>query len=405
MKCLFLGHLANHATIGRVAAFKAAGYEMLLINVGAANGLMGEYPIDEVAIIDDWHKRRLDPYYRVVKKRFMGHMKCHRIIKSSIEYFRIIGMLSENINLEMELRQVISTCRPDFAVLHFGTGAIHYARIIKRVQPNLPVIDILNLLPSNLALGGKKNISLLVEMASYHHWLGKIDGVIFASKEMHDFAERQFGKLGKNITILPDYLPKDFQYADNSEREQLDVDDDNPSVIFLGAPERFGNKLDDVDEEFMKLACEKVHVYSSAISDRVVATGFGHRYHNLSNHDVFRGLLSKYANSFDAALVTYNKEMINKEERFRSTLPTRFFSALSAGIPVAVREGFVSCSRFVADQKIGFTYKDEKDLKSKLLDKAAMFQLRNKANEMRKQFHAEAQSILIGRFVEKLFNR
>ena len=402
LKCLFIGNLANHSCIGRVAALKAAQFDVSLVNVGRKNFLKDTYPVPEAKIVADWFEEEVDPHYRRITKRHRGlHLR-----RCLMEYLRIIRLIPEENQLRERVRQLFLSLQPDFVVVHYGTDAIHYARVINRVMPQVPVIDILNLLPSNLAkgLGKKINILLFIEMTSYRYWLGKIDGVVYASKEMEDYARRAFAASGLNSLILPDYLPKSFQASCNSRIERHVEFDNNPSVIFLGAPERWGGQLDDVDEEFMRLANERIHIFSSTISDEVIATGFGHRYPRLGDEDVFAGKLSEFAMNFDAAIITYNN-LIQGEERFRSTLPTRFFMALAAAIPIAVREGFESCERFVAENAIGFSFRSAADLRSKLLDRKMISKLRNKASDMRKHMNGEAQAEDIRGFVREIIGR
>ena len=383
MRCLFIGPLANHAVIGRVAAFVAAGCEVYLVNASSSDvdWLRDGYPISQAQIVDYW----MDPFYR-------GES---RIKRFTLEYLRSLAWIPEEPQLVGRLRALVRAINPCFAVVHYGEYAIHYARILKRVEPQLPAIDIVNLLPSHVNF--REGISRLLrgwsgrlEESNYRHWLKRVEATVFASPEMLDFAQDKFGVPESKSYILPDYLPLAFQGQADGPLTASDASDGDPRVIFLGAPQRYGVVIDSIDDQFLALANEHIHVYSGALSERVRSTGFGHCYRMFSDQEVFAGRLAEFASRFDAALITYN--VPRRQERFRSTYPTRFFSALTAGIPIAVRAGLLdACERFVMEHGIGFAYTSAADLRRKLMDKEMLSKCRRRAQECKEFMNAEAQ--------------
>ena len=59
IKCLFIGSLANHAVIGRVAALVASDCDVYLIDAGDHPWIYGEYPIKNAKRIGQWK----DPFF------------------------------------------------------------------------------------------------------------------------------------------------------------------------------------------------------------------------------------------------------------------------------------------------------------------------------------------------------
>ncbi len=399
LRCLIIGPLANHAFIGRVAAFAAAGYDIYLIDgtTDYVEWLANDYPIKQAKIISFLE----DPYYREPSKnkRFF------------FEFLRIMGLLAEDRPMSQQISCLVKKYEIDFIVTHYGTHAIHFSRILKRITPDIPVINIINLVPSSINMRTGLSKVLLgssgrIEMLSYRKWLKKIDGVIYANEKMKKYAADKLRAGNVEYAILPDYLPMAFYAKISPEFKQQEriINDSNPKVIFLGAPERYGSVIDSLDKEFMELAKANIHIFSATIAHDVIATGFGHYYPLMSNSDVFTGKLATFAAQFDAALVTYNIEQ--RHERFRTTFPTRLFSAISAGVPIAIRGGFFdACEEFVVEHQIGFVYDSAPDLRTKLNDRNLLQQCRINVRKKMIEMCAENQKNEIRHFVDKLINK
>lgn len=397
LRCLFIGPIANHAVVGRIAALIAANCDVFLINAGFHGGfwLSGDYLVPQARIVDQLR----DPFF--------GEGSKFKIF--ILEYLRSMALIPEDRRLTSHLRTAISTISPHFVVCHYGQAAIHYSRVIKRLAQHLPVIDIVNLLPSYVNL--KHGISGLIgiggklEDLNYRHWIKQLDAVIFASQEMQDFATNKFGVQEKSSYIFPDYLPIAFQgQVFSNSTIHSDIQDGNPKVVFFGAPERYGHIIDSLDHQFMGIASEQIHIYSGTISDEVVSTGFGHQYPKFTDQEVQMGRLAEFGSQFDAALITY--EVHKQHERFRSTYPTRFFAALAAGIPIAVRAGFFdACERFVIEHKIGFTFVDAADLRRKLMNKQMITACHFRVQECKKNMNAEAQGVQLRDMINSVLER
>jgi hypothetical protein len=73
-------------------------------------------------------------------------------------------------------------------------------------------------------------------------------------------------------------------------------------------------------------------------------------------------------------------------------LPTRFFSALAAGLPIAVRGGiFDAAENFIQSHGNGFVFQTNSELKSKLEDANNMRLYRKNAMHKIVTFTAESQ--------------
>ena len=124
LRCLFVGKLESHATMGRVAALIAAGCETYLVNAGDADWPHKDYPISQARIVD----RLTEPFYR---DRSSSHRK--RFIS---EYLRILGLVPEDRDLAQSLassyqyacrlnllKATRQTC-PDSVLIHRSTNKV-----------------------------------------------------------------------------------------------------------------------------------------------------------------------------------------------------------------------------------------------------------------------------------------
>lgn len=382
MKCLFIGPLGNHAVIGRVAAFAGACDDIVLLDGGSHHWSNNTYPVKNLTV------------YGTLEDEFYRHHQRLRI--RIMEVARLCGAVPEDAALIAEIKSAVRQFNPDFAVLHPGPVASHYLRVIKRSGMRLPAILVPNMLPgyvrpSRIGVASVLHVlSGMAEHLGYSRWLRSADGIIFPSDEMMKYVSQKYGPLPRHTCIIPDYLPKAWQAKRETRGDFGPASRGEASVVFLGAPERYGPVIDSIDDQFMELAAAKVHVYSGAMSDAVCRSGFGHIYPKFSDEEVFAGRLAEFASQFDAALITYNVK--RREERFRSTYPTRFLTALGVGIPIAIRGGiFDACERFVEHYGIGFSYKNEEQLVSRLKDTGKMAAYRRRANQVKAQFSAEEQ--------------
>lgn len=391
---LFMAPLRSPATLGRISALSATGYPLSVVDLGVESAVPQQcYPFSEINEIIPLELGKIDPFYSSKGKLAL----CLDVLKSA-------GIFPENRALGGHIEEILDRTEPCVVVTYFGPVAIRYARLVKKLRPGLPVVCIFGALPSTIELssGLTKYLkrALYPEYNDYRFWFKKLDGLVYTSVEMKDFASRKFGLTDTPSIICPDFLPKTFQPT-NHHKDVIELGTHKPNLIFLGAPERWGTIIDSIDDQFMELAMAGVNIYSGTMREDVIATGYGHIYPRFSDIEVYTGHLAKYASGFDAALITYNVR--SRHERFRSTFPTRFSTALSAGVPIVIKKGiFDACERFVRENEIGYAYESVDDLVAVLADKDRIEDYRHACINIRDEISAESQGDQLRGFLTRV---
>lgn len=380
-KCLFIAPIEAHASIGRLAALVATGYEIHVIDV-SSNDLRFElniYPYNKISS------------YVKMRSNDGDTTGSHPIFSNIVARLRSLGFIAQPSEIINFLSKEIERIRPSIVVTYYGPVGIHFARLIVKINSSLPIISILNLIPSTLNyrqnLAGKFLRVTNPELLNYKSTLKSIGHIVCASPEMSDYVSSEYVIPKTKISILPDYFP-----ASMAVRNSVCIlKQRQPRLIFLGAPERWGGGLDDIDKQLYDIANSGIVIHSGKLSDDVISTNNGFTYPFLSDIDVFNGKLSQLAHDFDAALITYG---INaRHQRFTTTYPTRFFSAISAGIPIVVKSGlYDSVESYISEHAIGFAYSTVDDLKCKLSDVSQMKIFRTNSINHSRTFNSEMQA-------------
>ncbi len=390
-KCLLLAPLEAHATVGRLAAIASSGFELHVVDVSSnpPRFELNQYPFTEI---------KSYKYFNIGS--ILG--KHSQMVHGIVSKLRCVGLIKESRSVIGHLTEEIERVKPDVVVTYYGPIGVQYAKIVKIINRDLPVVSILNLIPSSLdydkTIRGFFFKILNDELNNYTRIIRKLDFIICASQKMKEYVSTKYGVNSNRMAVLPDYFPKSMTF--NSP----DIDGKLPglNLIFLGAPERWGGSLDNIDKQLFGLACSGISIYSGNIADFVKSTNNAFCYPLFSDEEVFSGKLSSYAHKFQVSLITYGID--KRHQRFKTTLPTRFFSALSAGIPIAVRAGlFDAVEAYVEQYQIGFSYQNIEDLKSKLLDQKAMSVYREGAIQHCREYYAESQGIEFKKIFNSLF--
>ncbi len=378
-KCLLIAPLEAHATVGRLAAIASTGFELHVVDV-SGNPLrfnLEQYPFTEI---------RSYKYF----KPSVSFSLYSRIFHKIVNKLRCFGLIQESRSVIRLLSKEIERIKPAVVVTYYGPVGVHYAKLVKIINENLPVVSILNLIPSSLdydnTILGLFSKKLNDELNEYKYTIQNLDFLICASPEMKEYISSKYSVNHNRMAVLPDYFPGTMTFkSTRGDSAQPEL-----SLIFLGAPERWGGKIDSIDEQLFDLALSGVSIYSGMLAEFVISTNNAFRYPFFRDEEVFSGELSTFAHQFQASLITYSID--KRHQRFKTTLPTRFFSALSAGIPIAVRAGlFDAVESYVERYAIGFSYRNIEDLKYKLLDHYAIKKYRANAVEHCRDFFAEAQ--------------
>lgn len=387
-KCLLIAPLDTHATIGRIAALSFTQFELHLIDVSyiPPKFQLDIYPFNQIASYV-W----LNPS--------LGHGSK---INNLVESLRSLRLIPQSRRMKKKLAFEINRIQPSIVVTYYGPIGIYFAGLVKGINSKIPVVSILNLIPSSLdysnnILNGFRKI-LNPELNNYRNILKKIDFIICASSLMKNYVSLKYKIDTSIMRVIPDFFPETMNFkivAENSDNK-------SSGVIFLGAPERWGATIDDLDDQFLDIAKSGVSIHAGKISNHVISLGNAFCYNYFKDEDVFSGCLSTFAHQFQASIITYG--ISKRHQRFKSTLPTRFFSALSAGLPIAVRAGlFDAVEEYVERYAIGFKYSNAAQLKERLSDKAEMDIFKENANTHSKNYFAEAQSEEFRSIFESLF--
>lgn len=396
--CL-IAPLTSHAAWGRVAALSFDDAELSVIDTSrrASDFNSAVYPFLKIA---NTYKLYDLSNCRNIQNRLIAYMML------IIESLRARCILPENVIESNRIMRLVGMIRPHVIYLHYGPDAIRMVRILKRLKISAKIVLIINLLPSALISRNKLKRPfskwLQPEFINYKRWLKFADLCITSSSQMNEFIVRRFDYDINKLVIAPDYntveLGKNTDYCSpvksklNNDLQQSKY---YPRLIFLGAPERWGlhSGIDNADNEFKRLLDASIYIESGALSNELKSHPLAKEYDYFTTDEILSGYLSKYASSFDGALVFYNNT--EHRERFRSTLPTRFFTAISSGIPIIVKRcGLEAVERYVLDHNIGFVYDEPLDIIKFFSSPTNVSVVKRNAQDHRNRFNAETQQPL-----------
>lgn len=386
-KCLFIAPLETHATIGRVAALACTGFELHVIDVSTARPKfdLSAYPFNQMA-----------SYVWLNMSLGRGSYR-----DKLVESLRSLKIFPQPRKLKQYLAREIIRIDPSVVVSYYGPIGIYFAGLVKDINKKLPVVSILNLIPSSLdapnTFIGFVKTKLSAEINNYKSILKKLEFIVCASSSMKSRILSQY-KLNKyRISVIPDFFPEKMNFKLVPKDSRLK----SSGVIFLGSPERWGATIDDLDDQFLDLAKSGVLIHAAKMSNRVISSGNAFCYKYFQDDEVFAGCLSTYAHRFQASIITYG--IVKRHQRFETTLPTRFFSALSAGLPIAVRAGlFDAVEKYVERYEIGFKYYSAAQLKERLSDNSKMSLYRKNTIKHSKKYFAEAQGVKFAEIFKNL---
>jgi hypothetical protein len=131
--------------------------------------------------------------------------------------------------------------------------------------------------------------------------------------------------------------------------------------------------------------------------------GFIHQFNRFTYEEIADGIFATFLTQFDACLVTYNFWRTSGENRFSNSIPQRFSTALLAGIPIIVPEGYLQgCEEIINKYQIGFVYQNYTDLKNKLSDKSLMNRYQENAIKNAYVFSIENNFIKMDKFLKRI---
>ncbi|MCK4600890.1 MAG: hypothetical protein KAU28_00390, partial [Phycisphaerae bacterium] len=249
-----------------------------------------------------------------------------RMIRRLKEAGRSPGLLSEEKDEADLARRVLADVRPEIIWGIWGSSALRWLRILRRVGFTGKTVWTANVFPNRVTRPGLVKWSS--EGSLYRNWLHRMDGLILTEGRMHRYMAREYCNTRPiTKTCLPDFLPRSW-FARTLGAPKHGV---THHVVYLGAPERYGGPMDRVDEDLLGLADSDVHVHCCQPKEASVAHDRICFYPRREDSSFTRGEFGQFLQQFDAVIVLYN--LSGYHPRFASTFPTRFLTALCGCVP------------------------------------------------------------------------
>jgi len=366
---LLMGYFKNHIVGSKVELLKSMGY-----NVHAFEA--GNYDLAEYIYY-------ADSFYNYGNyNRPVSHNNWIYRYKNEIEeIIRNLGLIKEYKNMATIAMSLIEKIEPDIIWGVWGSGILSWLRTFRRVGFRGKIVWTANVIPNRI-----KNLNWSSENMLYKKWLHKMGGIILTGNRMQEFMQKEYprSKNNKHLLLL-DYLPKSWF----AKKVDYLANNKEPHVVYLGAPERYGKKLDIVDTQLLEMANAGIHIHCAKPKDSSVSHTLIHYYEPFDDASFVNGEFGQFINQFDAAIVLYNYERYHP--RFASTFPTRFIVALCGCTPIFLKKGLLlSCEEFVEGNGIGKAYENTLELKKMLMDVALMDRLRKSSKQNYNKFSSDS---------------
>lgn len=200
--------------------------------------------------------------------------------------------------------------------------------------------------------------------------INSLTGRVFASSIMQKYMESTFDlHLGRNTIFTESYSKQCFY---QKRLPKLSDSDDGPHLVFIGLTNCA------ILQQVLEMLQRKIHVHvceTTGIENALHMSRFRdfcHTYKKFNIHEFFDGSFATFMTQFDACLVTYDLRRATSASA-RNSLPSRFTSAITAGIPFVTPKGCLeSCEDIINKHQIGFAYANYNELKNKLDDRDLM---------------------------------
>jgi hypothetical protein len=334
-RALYIGTHAN--ALKPVLSLREAGFEPVLLNAHTRlfpERLQGVSPPVEIELNLFAQLGRLLPRY----SRFA---------------FPLLPQLALRVSgLERELARVSERTGPvSFILAHYGTPVLPELALIKASSAyrDVPVVLNMEVLPT----AWRSSVREAIEYRMLRATAPLIDAVVVPNREVGALLREHVPQLwAKPRWEKPWYLARCFAPRVPSTPSTRMGERD---LIFVGWLD-YVRSLNDVRSQLLSLCAAGFAVECSATE------GVSHP--NLSfferfNYERFaNGDLLAYMQTFKACVVTYNYAETGRiPTRFASSIPTRFITAMSAGVPILLPRGrFPAMQRIVEEHEIGFAY-------------------------------------------------
>jgi hypothetical protein len=242
--------------------------------------------------------------------------------------------------------------------------------------------------------------------------VNNLDGRVFSTKRMTRYMSTTFGESrGENLVFMECY-PKKFHYR--KRLPLLSEFDGQPHIVFIGMD--VWGILPQIEE----IASRKIHIHMTSANQtgwlenkrgdasRIFApknTSFIHQYNRFTYGEIADGTFATFLTQFDSCLVTYNFSGFSSLTKFANSIPSRFSTALLAGIPIIVPSGYLKgCEEIIRRHQIGFAFKSYADLSNKLNNKNVLNSCANNAISNSSLFSLENNFNRMDKFLKRIIN-
>lgn len=358
---LVVGQYINHVVGSKVELCKKMELRVAAFETDGWWSLRDVYKADSSYVFDSAPKAK------------KGTTRLASSLREVAEVGRSLGLVREEQGKDEFVRSVLAESRPDLVWGVWGEAALMWLRTILRVGYRGPVMWTANVFPNRIT--NLRRLTFSAEGVLYWKWLRRMDAILTTNDRMGQYMTARYSAVKKSRLLnFPDFMPGAW-YARDPQALQERSD---PHVVFLGSPNRYGQRIDEVDSEIKEIAGQGVHVHLARPVGIAISSPFIHYYDMFPDISFKEGEFGQSLNQFDAAIVFYNFK--GKHPRFSSTYPTRLVSSLCGCIPVFVKRGpLTACEELVEGKGIGTSYKDAGDLARQLKTRVLLESFRKAA--------------------------
>lgn len=307
--------------------------------------------------------------------------------------------LYEDKEIKTKISKTIVDNKINVIYCHWGVTVVPLIATIKDEFPNLPVIHEILTYPSST-----NRLEIAFQNFFYGMVVKKIDGRIHCSQHMYNYLDARFNlKQQGNDLIRQLYFSQEYFYK--KRLPLLSERDNEPHLIFIGRTDFSRNRpRDDVRAKVYEIARENIHFWLPSPACGLAKGDYVHVFPRFNPHRTIEGTLSTFMTRFDACIYLHN--IRKKYAMYENSLQTRFLFAFTAGIPIVLPDGYYqSCQEIVEKYRIGFAYKDVKELKAKLSDRKLMAEYRKNAIELSPHVTFENNFEELDKFIKSVANR
>lgn len=385
---LFLGHLSMQAQ-AFIPYLSEHGYEVTVVNTEHLS-FFTTIRGTNIPVIN---------LYEESKIRALSKSQPWRLTKSAIY------SAAKNLKLKQgSLNRIIED--RSLQLIYGSWGSLGLPEFAFAQELNLPTVYEFLTYPCASSL-----LSQRIENFFNRQVINELDGRVFSTERMYRYMKNEFDiDCGENLVFMECY-PEKFFYR--KRLPLLSSFDGQPHIVFLGMRARY-----EVLTQIEEIASRKIHVHicdlnqnfceantkeKPAYDNAFKNSDFIHTFDMFTYREIRDGTFATFLTQFDAVLVTYNFWPASGLSKFDNSIPSRFSSALLAGIPIIIPKGYLKgCEEVLDKHQIGFTYENYDALKNKLGNKSYLNYYQDNAVEKAKSFSLEANFPKMDKFLKQI---